>query len=97
MPSSLSTLWHPTRTAPPPVAVDLRRVMLVGTAVWGGAFVVTLVLALTGEVAWDVVWVSATGAVLGLLGADWARRHPLAPTSPTSPPDEPTDPAPAAG
>ena len=36
---------------------------------------VGVVLALTGEVEWDGVWVCATGAVLGLVGVDWARRH----------------------
>lgn len=82
MPSSLSPLWHPTRTAPPPVAVDLQRVMLVGTGVWVLALLVATVLALTGDVEWDAVGVCAVGAALGLLGADWARRHRPAPPAP---------------
>ena len=83
MPSPLSTLWRPTRSAPPPVAVDLRRVMLAGTAVWALALVVMLVLALLGRMEWDAAWVCAAGAALGLIGADWARRHPAEPP-PTS-------------
>ena len=40
MPSLIDQLLHPTRTPPPPVDVDLGRVMLVGTGVWAVAFVV---------------------------------------------------------
>ncbi|MBO3084954.1 DUF2530 domain-containing protein [Cellulomonas fengjieae] len=76
MPSSLSSLWKPTRSAPPPVAIDLARVLVAGTAVWGLALVVTAALAAMGEVPWDAAWVCATGAVLGLLGLRWARKHP---------------------
>lgn len=75
MPSLIDKLFHPTRTPPPPVDVDLARVMLVGTAVWAVAFVVALVLALTGEASWMPAWVCAAGMVLGLLGAGWARRN----------------------
>ena len=75
MPSLIARLLHPTRTPPPPVDVDLGRVMLVGTAVWAVALVVALVLALTGEASWMPAWVCATGMVLGLLGAGWARRN----------------------
>jgi hypothetical protein len=75
VPSSLSTLMHPRRTPPPPVPVDLGRVMLIGTAVWLVAFVVLVVLAATGEASWLPAWVCVTGAVLGLLGTAWARRN----------------------
>jgi hypothetical protein len=79
VPSPFATLLHPARTTPPPVAIDLERVVLVGTGIWVLALLVTAVLAFTGEVEWDIVWVCATGAVLGLIGADWARRHRPAP------------------
>ena len=69
MPSPFSTLLHPTRTTPPPVDIDLGRVVLAGTGVWALALLVTAVLALTGEVVWDIVWVCATGVVLGFVGA----------------------------
>jgi hypothetical protein len=79
VPSPFATLLHPTRTTPPPVAIDLGRVVLAGTAVWVLALVVTGILALTGAMAWDIVWVCATGVALGLLGLDWARRNKPAP------------------
>ncbi|WP_082495025.1 DUF2530 domain-containing protein [Cellulomonas sp. Leaf334] len=75
MPSLIARLLHPTRTPPPPVDVDLGRVMLVGTAVWGVAFVVAVVLAGSGDASWMPAWVCATGVVLGLLGVLWARRN----------------------
>ena len=75
MPSLIDKLFHPTKTPPPPVDVDLGRVMLVGTGVWVVAFVVAAVLALTGEASWMPAWVCATGAVFGLLGIAWARRN----------------------
>ncbi|WP_421742092.1 DUF2530 domain-containing protein [Cellulomonas sp.] len=79
MPSPFSTLLHPTRTTPPPVDIDLGRVVLAGTGVWALALLVTVVLALTGEVVWDIVWVCATGVVLGFVGLLWARRHRTVP------------------
>ena len=76
MPSLIARLLHPTRTPPPPVDVDLGRVMLVGTAVWGVAFVVAGPRQHHGDDAsWTPAWVCATGVVLGLLGMGWARRH----------------------
>ncbi|KRD43111.1 hypothetical protein ASE38_02190 [Cellulomonas sp. Root930] len=86
MPSPFSTLLHPTRTTPPPVDIDLGRVVLAGTGVWALALLVTVVLALTGEVVWDIVWVCATGVVLGFVGLLWARRHRTVPaaTDPTT-------------
>ena len=75
MPSRFSML-NPRRTPPPPVPVDFARVMRIGTLVWVAALVVTVVLAATGSIAWDAVWVCGVGVVLGLLGLRWARRHP---------------------
>ncbi|MEZ0446829.1 DUF2530 domain-containing protein [Cellulomonas sp. ICMP 17802] len=75
MPSLIDKLFHPTRTAPPPVDVDLGRVMLVGTGIWGVVLVITAVLAATGRASWTPAWVCAAGAFLGLLGYGWARRN----------------------
>jgi hypothetical protein len=87
VPSPFATLLHPARTTPPPVAIDLERVVLVGVGIWVLALLVTGILAFTGEVAWDVVWVCATGAALGLLGAEWARRNrPAPPAASDEPP-----------
>ena len=58
------------------MAVDLRRVMLVGTGVWAVALVVTVVLALVGTLDWAAAWVCGVGTLLGFAGADWARRNP---------------------
>jgi len=58
-----------------PIEVDLGRVMIVGVVVWLVALVVSIVLMLTGTTDGVPVAVCATGAVLGLLGWDWARRH----------------------
>ncbi|WP_456786676.1 DUF2530 domain-containing protein [Cellulomonas sp. P5_C5] len=76
MPSVITRLLHPTRTPPPPVDVDLGRVMLVGTGVWAVAFVVAAVLAWgEDDASWMPAWVCATGVLLGLLGVLWARRN----------------------
>ncbi|WP_421732332.1 DUF2530 domain-containing protein [Cellulomonas sp.] len=79
MPSPFATLLHPTRTTPPPVAIDLERVVFVGTGIWAVALLVTGVFVLVGDLEPDIVWVCATGIVLGLLGAGWARRNRPAP------------------
>ena len=68
-------LFRVTRPAPPPVQVDFVRVMTVGTLVWAAAVAVTLVLAVTGTTDWLPVAVCAAGALLGLVGIDWAKRH----------------------
>lgn len=76
MPSLIARLLHPTRTPPPPVDVDLGRVMLVGTGIWAVAFVVAVLLAWEDDDAsWMPAWVCATGALLGVLGMLWARRN----------------------
>ena len=58
-----------------PIEVDLARVMTVGIAVWLLALVVATVLWATDTTDGIPVAVCATGAVLGVLGWDWARRH----------------------
>ncbi|MDM7830528.1 DUF2530 domain-containing protein [Cellulomonas edaphi] len=67
-----------------PLEVDLARVMVVGTALWSVALVVSVVLWLTGTIGAIPVAVCAAGAVLGVLGWDWARRHrpPATPPAP---------------
>jgi hypothetical protein len=71
----IARLLHPTRTPPPPVDIDLARVMLAGTGVWVVALLVSVVLAATDEASWMPTWVCATGVGLGFLGVLWARRH----------------------
>lgn len=75
MPSVISTLLHPQRTPPPPIDVDLARVMGVGTGVWAVVLVVTSVLWRLDVVPGTWVWVGAAGVVLGFVGVLWARRN----------------------
>jgi len=63
------------RTPPEPVPVDLRRVVLVGMAVWLVALVPCVLLGSLTDVGWTPVWVCLAGLVLGGLGLDWTRRH----------------------
>ncbi|ROS25799.1 DUF2530 domain-containing protein [Cellulomonas sp. PhB150] len=58
-----------------PLDVDLGRVMTIGTGLWLVALVVAAVLWLTDTIGGIPVAVCATGAVLGVVGWDWARRH----------------------
>ncbi|WP_205687509.1 DUF2530 domain-containing protein [Cellulomonas endophytica] len=71
----VAVLLHPTRTPPPPLAIDLRAVALAGAALFALAGVVCLVLALTGTTTWRPVEVCVVGVVLGLVGAEWSRRN----------------------
>ncbi|ADG73661.1 hypothetical protein Cfla_0750 [Cellulomonas flavigena DSM 20109] len=75
MPSVISTLLHPQRTPPPPIDVDLARVMWAGTTVWGAAVPVTGALWLLGVISGIWVATCGAGAVLGLIGVRWARTH----------------------
>ncbi|QAY63623.1 DUF2530 domain-containing protein [Xylanimonas allomyrinae] len=77
MPSLVRLLTHPEtrRPGPPPVSVDLRKVVLWGMAAWGVALVVTGILALTGTLRWTAAAVCASGLALGGLGLLWERRH----------------------
>ena len=70
----MSTLLHPQRTPPPPIDVDLARVVAVGTAVWGAALLVTTALWLTGVTPGEWAAVCGSGVVLGVIGWFWARR-----------------------
>jgi len=75
VPPIVKTLLHPQRTPPPPIDVDLARVMGTGTVVWAGALVVTGLLSLLDVVPTAWVFVCAAGVLLGLVGVQWARRN----------------------
>lgn len=75
MRSVLDTLLHPRRTPPPPLDVDLGRVMATGTALWVVACAVLGALHLVDVVPLRWVAVCAAGAVLGVVGVLWARRN----------------------
>lgn len=51
----------------------MRRVFLVGTALWLGGLVVTAVLWQVGLLSSTPVWTCAAGAVLGGVGLAWQR------------------------
>ena len=70
---SLTTVTSPDPIEP--IQVDLARVAGFGTAAWGVALVVTVVLALVGRTGWTPVWVCAVGVLLGLVGIWWSHRH----------------------
>lgn len=72
MPSLLRREY--THAPPPPVAVDLVRVMLVGCGAWLVGLVVTVLLAATGTTGWEPAQVCAAGLLLGLVGVPLARR-----------------------
>lgn len=57
------------------MAVDLRRVFVVGTALWALALVVSAVLVGAGVVDGRQVWVSGAGVALGFLALAWERRR----------------------
>jgi Protein of unknown function (DUF2530) len=65
------------RPDPEPLATNDRVTVLVGIALWLVALVVTLVmrerLADEGRTWW--IWTAATGAVLGVAGLVYLRRH----------------------
>lgn len=75
MPSLLRILTHPEtrRPGPPPLSVDLRKVLLVGIACWVVASVVFGLLVVLDHKPWTVLGVCAAGLVLGGLGLLWAR------------------------
>ncbi|QCB94548.1 DUF2530 domain-containing protein [Cellulomonas shaoxiangyii] len=74
MRSLLDTLLHPRRTPPPPLDVDLARVMSVGTVVWALALVVTGAFWAFGAAEPTTVAVCAAGTLVGVVGVVWARR-----------------------
>lgn len=75
MPTVMSTLLHPQRTPPPPIDVDLARVMWAGTGVWAAALPVTAVLWLLGVISGIWACTCAAGVVLGLVGVLWSRKN----------------------
>ncbi|WP_159793780.1 DUF2530 domain-containing protein [Puerhibacterium puerhi] len=77
MPSLVDLLLHPEqrRPSPPPLRVDLRRVMLAGIAAWAVALVVALALLAAGVQDAEGVAVCAAGLALGGLGLLWERRN----------------------
>ncbi|MCL1870927.1 MAG: DUF2530 domain-containing protein [Promicromonosporaceae bacterium] len=77
MPSLVRLLTHPEarRPGPGPLAVDLRKVLLVGIGAWVVALVVLVVLTLAGVGGWIEVAVCGAGLALGGVGLLWDRRH----------------------
>lgn len=77
MPSLVDLLLHPEqrRPNPPPLKVDLRRVLLVGIVAWAVALAVALVLLATGAQDAESVAVCGAGLALGGLGLLWERRN----------------------
>jgi hypothetical protein len=70
-------LAHPElrRPGPPPLRVDLRRVLLAGMGAWVVALVAFGVLYLTGRAGEEAVLICAVGLVLGVAGLVWERGH----------------------
>lgn len=58
-----------------PLRVDLAKVAGYGTAAWGIALVITLVLAATDRASWTPVAVCGVGAFLGFAGIWWSHGH----------------------
>ena len=75
VPSVIDTLLHPQRTPPPPIDVDLARVMGAGTVAWAASMVVTGVLWWLDLAPGEWVYVCGAGVVLGLAGVLWSRRN----------------------
>jgi hypothetical protein len=81
VPRLIELLIHPERRLPDPepAKVDLRRVILIGMAVWLVALTVECVRWANGAGgASRGVAICAAGVALGLYGLDWVRRHPRA-------------------
>ncbi|GEL95848.1 DUF2530 domain-containing protein [Cellulomonas composti] len=65
----------PTHAPPPPVAVDLARVVQVGLALWAIGLVVTVGLALTDVTDWVPAATCGAGIAIGFAALAWTRRH----------------------
>lgn len=77
LPPVVEVILRPDRRRPdpPPVDVDMRKVFLVGLALWVVALVVAVVLWLVGVVTTTPVWSCMAGVALGLVGLGWERVH----------------------
>jgi Protein of unknown function (DUF2530) len=75
LPPVLEVILRPDRRRPNPPAldVDMRRVFLVGIALWLVGLVVTAVLWRAGSLSPTPVWTCAAGAALGGVGLAWER------------------------
>jgi hypothetical protein len=65
---------HP-RVSPEPLVIDLRRVVIIGMALWAVAAVVCGVLWWLTDLPGTTLAVCGTGVLLGLVGLSWERRH----------------------
>ena len=77
MPSLVRLLTHPEerRPGPPPLRVDLRRVLLGGIGLWAVALVATAVVYLMGRGTEEAVVTCVAGILLGGAGLLWERKH----------------------
>lgn len=77
LPPVLEVILRPDRRRedPRPVDVDMRRVILVGLALWGLGLAVVVVLWVAGTITATPVWSCAAGMALGLAGLVWERGH----------------------
>lgn len=77
MPSLVRLLTHPEerRPSPPPLRVDLRRVLLGGIGLWAVALVATAVVYLMGRGTEEAVVTCVAGILLGGAGLLWERKH----------------------
>ncbi len=77
MPDVLEVLLRPDRRRedPPPVDVDMRKVILVGLGLWLGGLAVAVVLWRTGVITSSPGWSCVAGVGRGLAGLVWERGH----------------------
>lgn len=77
MPVVLEVILRPDRRRedPPPVDVDMRRVLLVGLALWVAGLVVAVVLWRAGVITTTPVWSCVAGVALGFVALAWERTH----------------------
>ncbi len=75
LPPVLEVFMRPDRRRPdpPPLEVDMRRVFLVGLAVWVVALGVFAALWVAGVVGTTPLWTCVAGIVLGFAGLVWDR------------------------
>ena len=81
MPRLIELLLHPERRRPDPepATVDLRRIILIGMAIWLVALTVECIRWVNGaDGAPRAFAICLAGLALGVFGLDWVRRHPRA-------------------